>query len=214
MKSASDYLDSTETAVVKLLEGIDSYLAILEKGVGVEFSGSFSSDIDADQFEEWRAANAEAIAERRRIMDEYSAQSFALSTLAGSILQVAAKGIEWFSEGGPVPSEYEGLIKGRQAKFCVGDVVHGVKSGLIIYAGRNQFAHMNDPSLSALNEAIFDHLARGHGVKGMGHIKDPMFDLENETLTVYSANITGILGWRGTEGYSQYRSQMEYMLGI
>jgi hypothetical protein len=216
MKSATEYLDSTETAVIKLLEGIESYLEILRKGFGVQFSEPFPLDSAASR-DAWCKVNARAIAEQKKSQKEFSGQLFALAILAGSILQVAAKGIECFSEEEQIPGDFEGLIKPTHAKFCVGKKVRGVLSGLIIYAGRNQYAHMNESALRPLNVAVFDQLAKWYsmeGMEGMENFIDPMFDLSNPKLTVYAANITGILDWRGKDGYSKYRSQMEGMLGI
>ena len=73
--------------------------------------------------------------------------------------------------------------------------------GLVIYAGHNQYNHMDDEKLSALNTTIFNLLACSYEGATEQSSKDPAFDLENPVLINLSSNITTLLEWQNYESY-------------
>ena len=95
MQSATEYLKRTESAVRRLFDGIDSYLGRLREATGVVFvtSEPYGPAQDAE-YEAWSIANAEKIAAARDAEQEFIAESFALDTLSGAVLQVADKALE------------------------------------------------------------------------------------------------------------------------
>ncbi len=208
------FLAKTESAVHKLFTGVSQYLALIQSGNTPVFSGAFSSEQVRDQaFESWLAQNDEAIRISLKAQRNFLNESFALGTLCGAILHVAATGTSWFSSKPNIPTEFKTVIHiGSSAHpFCIGRYIRGVPIGLIVYAGRNQYNHMDDQDLREPNRTIFDHLAKNHGYKSDAPFLDPAFDLNNTRVINFSSNMTGLLGWRS---YDKYRADMSQLLGI
>lgn len=161
MQAAADYLQRTSSAVQHLFAGIESYIALLRPTTNLTFvSGEPHASEREAQFQRWRDANAVAIEHARKAQTQFVAESFALSTLCGAVLQVTEKALELYSTNTTIPSDLPtGIsteLKPNRAKYCVGRRVRGIPLGLIVYAGRNQHAHHEElprePSLS-----VFEH---------------------------------------------------------
>jgi hypothetical protein len=94
MQTAPEYLLRTESATRLLFSGVQSYLALLKKVTGVTFISDEPHGPKQDlEFAVWQQANAEPLKEARAAEREFLAESFALDTLCGSILQVAEKAL-------------------------------------------------------------------------------------------------------------------------
>ena len=202
MQTPSTYIARTETAVRKLFEGIASYTEILKPIQGTTYiSGQLDPVLFQAEYEAWAKKNAKKLAASAAAQREYSQQSFAMATLCGSVLQVAAKAIECYSKNTTVSAGAQSIIgKSKPAvPFCIGREIRGIPIGLIIYAGRNQHIHYNEKSLSQVNEAVFAHLAV---VPKHSNLKDPAMDLANPLLYSHAGNVTFILGWRSYESYA------------
>lgn len=232
MNSGEEYLKRTESAVIKIFEGIDSYIQILRDSKPPIYVGNAGDTLNQRPvYKNWVAANQAEIQASLKAQKEFSAESFALATLCGSLLQIAAMGIQWFSENEEIPENLpESLYsllkpKNKLTKFCIGRRLRGLPIGLAIYAGRNQFNHMDDDELREPNVTIFNLLAHNYAgttelsledpafvedvtlsVEEVEDIteqfpKDPAFDLENGILINFASNITGLLEWRDYESY-------------
>lgn len=212
MQSAGDYLERTESAVRILFSGVDSYLSILRKATSVTFvtSEPYGPKQDAE-FAAWQFENAERLAAAKVAEREFIAESFALDTLCGSILQVADKALELYSSSTTIPSGLPTTLKQHHAKFCVGRIVRSVPLGLVVYAARNQHTHFDDASLREPSASVFRLLATAHGYGGGQQIVDPAFDLNNQRLFSFASNVTSLIGWRS---YEQYSSDMRSMLEV
>lgn len=201
MQTPTTYIARTETAVRKLFEGIESYTEILRPLYGTTFvSGEIDPMKFQAEYEAWTNQNATALAASAAAQREYSQQAFAMATLCGAVLQVAAKGVECYSQNQTVPVSSQAIVGNSKdaVPFCIGREVRGVPIGLVIYAGRNQHTHFNEQKLRAVNEAVFDRLAI---VSWHLQLRDPAFDLGNPLLDSYASNITFILDWRSYEAY-------------
>lgn len=212
--SAADYLLRTESAARTLLDGIGAYVALLKQDPLPIFSGTFTDEnVARDARCNWSTMEGEQIRRSLKSQREFFAESFALSTLSGCLLQVAAKGIELFSCNTDVPEDLRPAIKSSKTavRFCIGRSVRAVPIGLIIYAGRNQFAHLEERELREPNATIFDWLSWNHGGMVDGHIKDPAFNLQNEQVANFAGNITSLLGWRD---YDAYVTDMKGLLNV
>ncbi len=209
MKSAKDYLQKTENAVRILFDGVDSYIQILSgiKPPGFVTHTHDESELDA-KFAVWIKANASKLAKVREVQQEFLAESFALDTLCGAVLQVANKALELYSSNTVIPTHLSSDVKSGQAKFCVGRSVRSVPLGLIVYAARNQHIHFNDGSLHKLSTRVFELLATAHDY-GNG-VVDPAFDLSNPLLVSYASNVLSLIEW---EDYRKYEEDMRVMLG-
>jgi len=208
MNSPEEYLNRTESAVTKLFDGIDLYLKILRDAPPPIYIGNAGDTLNQKpSYKNWVAANRDAIQSSFKVQREFSAESFALATLCGSLLQISAMGIQWFSENEEIPSDLpealDSLIKPKSklVKFCIGRKVRSLPIGLIIYAGRNQFNHMDDEELREPNKTIFNLLAGNYVGSTDKSPRDPAFDLENELLINFSSNVRLLLEWRNYESY-------------
>lgn len=200
MKSSEEYLQKTESAVRHLFDAVDSYVGILKVAVGPVFVTNLLYGPEQDaQYAEWCKENAEALEVSRAAGQEFRAETFALDTICGSILQIAEKGLEIYSQNSEVPQAWEQKNSSRLAKFCVGREVRSTPLGLIVYAARNQHTHFNDLKLGNVSARIFDTLAIEHGCHSAA--KDPAFDLDNPKLASYASNVTALIGWRSFERY-------------
>jgi hypothetical protein len=170
-----------------------------------------SEEASGEAFRKWHKKNRPAIKRALERQRKYFGYQFSIGTLCASILQIAYMGINLFSKNNAIPPEFLSKIKAetKVVKFCIGRRVREVPIGLIIYAGRNQYNHMDDPSLHEPNEFIFSILATKYGIKGAEKVRDPAFDLENEAISIYSSNIIHILGW---DNYKAYISDMKDLL--
>jgi hypothetical protein len=208
MISAEEYLKRTESAVIKIFDGIDLYLKILHDAPPPVYIGNAGDTLNQKPaYKNWVAANKDAIQSSFKAQREFSAESFALATLCGSLLQIAAMGLQWFSENEKIPEHLPEALrssikpKSKLIKFCIGRRVSNLPIGLIIYAGRNQFNHMDDEKLREPSKTIFNLLAHNYAGATEQSPGDPAFDLENEVLINFSSNMTAILEWRNYESY-------------
>lgn len=212
MQSAAEYLERTESAVRILFSGIEEYLRILRRVERVVFVTSEPAGPKQDAaFAAWHAANAERIDKIRAAEREFVAETFALGTLCGAILQVADKALELYGSNDTIPDGLPIKLKQHHAKFCVGRTIRGVPLGLIVYAGRNQHTHFDDQDLREPSKSVFKVLATGHGDGRDQVISDPAFDLNNKHLLSFASNVTSLIGWRS---YEQYSLDMRSMLQL
>jgi hypothetical protein len=208
MTDPEEYLKQTESAVIKLFEGIDSYLKIIKDSPSIIYLGNAE---DSDARQNWLDNNKVTIQASIKSQKEFFAESFALAIMCGSLLQIAAMGIQLFSKNEDIseeiPENVRSCIKptSNLVKYCAGKSVRNLPIGLIIYAGRNQYNHMHESELRGINKIIFSHLAENYNTDintdTEESFKDPAFDLENTVLINFSSNITALLGWRNYEAY-------------
>ena len=206
MESAAEYLKRTESASRKLFEGIESYIGGLQRAVPPVFVSSSPNPQQAEaEFKAWERRHETEIAASLQAQRDYFAESFALATLCGSVLQIAAKGIENFSRNETIPHDWAGLIKPGQkvVRYCIGRVERSVPLGLIILAGRNQQMHFGDEPLREPNVTIFARLASFGTPDGDEAVRDPAFDLANKNLVSFAHNITALIGWRSFDTYQR-----------
>lgn len=203
-----DYLNQTEKAIRQLFDSLRYYQGLLDRIEPQVFVTETEATVE--EIRQWEEENREAMDRCRNAERDYFGQVFSNQTICGSILQIAARGISIYSNHTTIPTSCSSFITpshGKVIPFCVGREVRSLPIGLIIYAGRNQYAHWDDQSLSSTNTKIFDIMSREHGYGS--HLIDPSFDLTNQQLKIYSHNILAILGWRM---YEDYISDMKDMI--
>ncbi|WP_454727920.1 MULTISPECIES: hypothetical protein [Cupriavidus] len=201
METANEYFARTESAVQTLFTGIKGYMKLIRKPL--VYVGSDPAP-DGPAFLAWQDLNREQIQEMFAKHREFFAETFALSTLCGAVLQVAAKAIEVYSASTIIPERVSDYVKATSKSalpFCIGRTIKDVPLGLIVLAGRNQHTHYNETKLNAVNQGVFRQISLFE-VTDIGHeLRDPAFDLRNPKLVSFAANITALLGWRS---YDQY----------
>ncbi len=143
--------------------------------------------------------------------------AFSEAVLCGAILEVAFMGIQCFSKVVPkTPPEscrplFDDVSENpRFLKFCVGEERYGVPEGLLIYAGRNQYAHWDEKVLKdPLNKNVFRRL---HAEFPKYPTFERAFDLSNPQIDIYARFILrAALGWAF---YKDYVVGMRRVLGI
>lgn len=146
---------------------------------------------------------------------EYFSRKVSEGILCGAILQVAASAILRFSGNTTIPKSCRELFKGirpkkKQLRFCVGKERHGIPEGLIIFAGRNQYAHWEEEELrDELNVRIFEKL---NAAFRDDRSVDLAFDLSNPTMHIYADFILlGVLEWKT---YGAYLRGMKELLEV
>lgn len=203
METAAEYLDKTESAVRILFDGIDAYFVVLRNEPSGVRSHSHGED-PSHEYVQWAAENPEKLQAAFEAQRRFVAESFALATLCGGVLQIAAKAIECYSKVDDVPENCQYFFSQPATRpFCIGRRVHGVPIGLVIYAGRNQATHFNEKKLSELNELIFRRLSDGNPSILDKGLRDSSFDLLNPNLTNFASNITTLLGWQSFHEYDE-----------
>jgi hypothetical protein len=203
METAAEYLDKTESAVKILFDGIDAYFEVLRNEPSGVRSHS-QGEVPLHEYVQWAAENPEKLQAAFQAQRSFVAESFALATLCGAVLQIAAKAIECYSKVDAVPEDCQDFFSRPAIRpFCVGRRVHDVPIGLVIYGGRNQATHFNDEELHPLNEAIFRRLSNGNPSIVDKGLRDPSFDLSDRKMTNFASNITTLLGWQSFHEYDE-----------
>jgi hypothetical protein len=182
MQTPATYIVRTESAVRKLFEGITSYTDLLFPICGATYvSGETDVTKFQAEFNAWKTKNAVALAASQYAQREHTQEAFAMATLCGAVLQVAAKAIECYSSNKIIPAKVQSVVAGSTSAipYAIGRELCGVPIGLIIYAGRNQHMHFNDAKLNRVNVAVFEQLAAMPKEVGL---KNPAFALENSLL--------------------------------
>lgn len=210
MEKASEYLERTRSAAVHLFNGIDSYMAILRDSKPAVLVGNYASaEAHEANLEKWATQNADQIEAAMAAQRSFVAEKYALATLCGSVLQIASMAIRLYSTNTAVNQDFADVVKGNKVAYCVGRLVRGVPLGLVIYAARNQYNHVDDGHLREPSATVFDRLATNHGYGT--NLRDPAFDLALGLVWNYPSNVTNLVGWRS---YAAYECDMKSLLQV
>lgn len=141
---------------------------------------------------------------------KYFDLKFSEAMFAGAILQVAYMAIRLYSRNTSIPANCSELVPPSHKSvipFCIGKERHGIPTGLIVYAARNQYNHWDeeDPHkvtkkvFKALSDACYDNT-----------LSDLAFELSNPTINVYANEVLlVVLGWKS---YDTYLAEMKSLL--
>jgi hypothetical protein len=201
MEPYRKYFVDTEHAMMSLFEILNFYLKILhENEIPIFLSETSDVNLRTKEYERWVAQNRKKFSLALEKEKEYFGHSVSKSTICGSILQIAFMAILQFSTNKKVPKQLLEIInvESKATKFCIGENIRGVPKGLIIYAGRNQYNHMDDETFNYSTTYVFERLADFNSQK---KIKDPAFQLSDPKIKNYASNIVAILGWKDYESY-------------
>lgn len=210
MEDAEEFIARTQSAVESLFSGIGSYLQILEGARPPVLVGTYSSELEHKKaVDNWMSENADSIEASFKAQRAFMSEKYALAVLCGSLLQIAMMAIRLYSKNQLIPDEFHGIVNSSHAPFCIGRRVREVPIGLVVFAARNQYNHIEDEKLRKPSSVIFEWLAtkHGHGLQ----FRDPAFDLEKNLTWNYASNVTALLGWRR---YMNYEHDLRSMLGI
>ena len=155
-------------------------------------------------------------AERKAALDRYLELAgkyfdlkFSEAMFAGAILQVAYMAIRLYSRNTSIQANCSELVRPSHKfaiPFCIGKERHGIPTGLIVYAARNQYNHW-DEQLHEIPKNVFGTLSAAfhHNM-----LSDLAFELSNPTINVYAHEILLVaLGWKS---YETYLAEMKSLL--
>jgi hypothetical protein len=190
------YLEDTAIAVRHLFDGLGAFRVPLPDLRQYDRDGIFVLPPEVGK-------------ENLRLFVRWQAMETARASLAGAVLEVAYQAINILSVNESVPSSCSGLTLGKLGrKFCIGREVAKLPLGLIIFAGRNQYAHWEEGTLGMpLNMQVFSALERE-----VYHDQnwDLAFTLEAGELKPVSHWILArALGWKE---FNDYKRDMLNML--
>lgn len=141
---------------------------------------------------------------------KYFDLKFSEAMFAGAILQVAYMAIRLYSHNASIPANCSALVPRSQKSaipFCIGRELHGIPTGLIVYAGRNQYAHWDDEEPHEVTRNVFGALSAAFY---QNMLSDLAFELSNPTINVYANEVLLVaLGWRS---YDTYLAEMTSLL--
>ncbi len=192
-KTPQEYLENTEHAVRHFYAGLDSCWAVYRQALS-HWDLSKAGELLTPE-------NKAKLDEYLKLAHQYFDLKFSEATFAGSILQVAAMGIQYFSRNTVIPASCRDIVpkNHRATRFCVGKELYGLPIGLIVYAARNQYAHWDKEDLHEINRKIFQGLSLAHYADPL---RDLAYDLSNPTITIYANEVLlGALKWTTYETY-------------
>jgi len=219
MISKEAYLAQTEHAMKSLFELLNEYREVINLSVPpiyVDDAGSFS-EIN-EKYTKWRFNHeiAEAHELATYAYEEHQAHAFSQAIISGSILQIASKAIDLYGANNVLSTEASTLLNGLKdelissvTKYASGRLIRNVPLGLVIYAGRNQYNHIEaGDDLREVNARVFKALSENHGY---GDVIDPAFDLKNGQIDSYSSNIVALIDWNR---YDEYYADIQEILEL
>ena len=145
------------------------------------------------------------------LLQKFFELQFSEAMFAGFILQTAHMAISLYSPCKAVPESCYTFVRPentRTARFCIGKDRYGVPTGLIVYAGRNQYAHWDEEEHHPTNERVFEAL---NSAFADNMFADLAFELSNPSINIFASEVLlTALGWRS---YEIYLTEMHELLG-
>lgn len=225
MLNQEEYLNQTRYALSNLFKIIDEFNATIRNKTPpvAIFSGNRGS-IDS-LYKEWE--EDPSIVKKRnaahKLQSDFDAKKFSYEVACGAVLQIAYQAIVLYGTPTELDNNYLTLLIGvkrindKVKRFFNGREVRGVPLGLVIYAGRNQYNHLDESNkLNRLNTNIFERLSKENELKltecqvevfGSERVIRPIFKL-NLQHTNYSSNIINALGWSSLRNYEDDLRQL------
>ena len=201
-KTADEYFKITEHAAQHLYAGLSSCWSYYEKALRYWDVSKAGQPLTEE--------NRKAIDKYLDLAGQYFDLKFSEAMFAGSILQIAFIAIKLYSLNVSIPGNCAVIVTPRYRTaipFCIGRECHGIPSGLIVYAGRNQFNHWDDDEAHDVTRAVFSQLSIAFK---NNMLADLAFDLSNPTINVYANEILlTALKWNS---YDTYLHELRTML--
>lgn len=208
-KTAEEYFQRTEHAVKHAYAGLAScwsYVEEAEKNARPPVIKDGMAHYLPPQTPEEEAQLERSLAAYRK----YFELKISEAMFAGSILDAAYMAIKLYSRNTSIPASCASFVKPSQPTmppFCIGADRHGIPTGLIVYAGRNQYAHWGDDEAHDVTRAVFAALDWAFRNNMWA---DLAFDLSNPTINIYAGEILHTaLGW---SSYDTYVVEMKKLL--
>ncbi|EJM7851412.1 hypothetical protein NOZ11_001869 [Vibrio parahaemolyticus] len=200
--SINTYLDAVDSAIARLLEARKDYHQLISQLFTESLPPIYCYNVNnsRDVIDRDRAAweNKPIIRSQlnksSKALERLTNEQFALSIIDGSLLQIACKGFELYSTN-EAPCKHFSSFSPKVNKLAVGELIRDIPVGLIIYAGRNHYNHLEDGSdLRKPTKAIIEKLSENaHLYK----TNIPFKFNDNAGLPINLAtNFVELLGWK------------------
>ena len=221
-------IKETQNAQDNLMEDAKSFMTTTEPAI----AGLFRL-LNTYEHHKMRAfidiVNSKTLGESSKHQKNYTSVDIAREVISGSIIQIAYIATKLYAKLNEKPhcairfeAEINRLIKENKStkakpisfpeKFCVGREIGGLPIGLIIFAARNQYNHIDADRLKGVNEVVFNHMhcLWPNPPNGMS------FDLCDNNF-YYSYSVLAALGWtddHNTSGQDKYRADLTDIVGV
>jgi len=205
------YVKEITHAAKQLFEGLSyyhKYLTAIETPI---FTTMYDDEAEFERkYKEWAKKNRKKLKEYDKNLQKYFGYAISKAALCGAILQIAFTGMKLHARPRKkVPASCKAIFKGKEnseaKKYCIGRMVHDIPMGLIIYAARNQYSHMDDKVYNPVTTNVFEHLTTfGTG----GKYRNPQFDLQVRKKEIYADNVLAILEWDNLETFLKDMKEM------
>lgn len=211
-----DYLGAVDSAVKRLFEARADYYRLINTLFKDSLPPIFVTnrnnpeEVRERDYRVWLEKEPNKGKSERAVLakEKLSNEQFALSVIDGSLLQVAFKAIKLYSENSINTSPFENLNK-NYYEFSVGKKIRGVPSGLIIYAGRNHYNHLEDGGkLRKPTKEVIDFLNNNYKESKPNILFN--FDSDNKLPISLATNFVSLLGW---DDEYNFKSSIEDMIG-
>jgi len=214
-ENSCEYLERTRAAVASLIKVTETFREPLYREDPPVIVGHYRGASDRDErIREWQGKNAARIARWHEIERQYFDNAFSLAAVCGALLQIAYSAISAYCEPVDLPDNLALPLRtgSKPSQFYRGREVNGLPLGLVVFAGRNQAAHVDEgmPANKLVRE-VFSAIASGGPSLSGGESWDPAFDLRNTRVKHYAHNVVALIGWTSIDAYEQ---DMRSMLGL
>ena len=176
------YIKEISHAAEQLFEGLNYYHKHLQSVEIPVFTTNYNNDEAEFQRKQkkWLKQNRSRLKTYDKNVKKYFGFAISKAVLSGAILQIAFTGMKLHARKcKKIPAPCKAIFKGKEASeaknFCIGRLIYGIPIGLIIYAGRNQYSHMEDKKYKEITARVFNHLTC-FGTDGK--YRNPQFDLD------------------------------------
>jgi len=133
---------------------------------------------------------------------KYFDLKFSEAMCAVAILQVAYAAIRLYSRNASVHANCAALGQPSQKSaipFCIGGELHGIATGLIVYAGSSQYAHWDEEEPRDVTKNVFRALSAAFH---RDMLSDLALELSNPTINLYANEVLLVsLGWTSYDTY-------------
>jgi hypothetical protein len=154
-KTAAQYFEDTEHAVKHAYAGLASRWRYVQEARLYETPPT-EKDGMLHYLPPTTTEEKAKLARSLELLEHYSRLKPSEAMFAGFILEAAYMAIRLYSPDKPVPTSFEELaLPPLAGRFWIGKVRRGVPPGLIVYAGRHQYAHWDDEQPHPPTRAIF-----------------------------------------------------------
>jgi len=195
-KTPAEYFQKTEHAVSHAYNGLHSCWLYYQQALQ-----------HTTVFEPPKTPEEQARLDRRlEVVGKYFELKISEAMFSGFILRAAYMAIRLYSRNKTIPPSCAMFVKPKQNSaipFCIGKERHGIPTGLIIFAGRNQYNHWDEDWSHPTTREIFNALSRAFWNIPLS---DLAFELGNPTIPIYAYEIlVTALGW---DSYKKYLREM------